>query len=166
MYEGVIDSKLQINYNGNVLDNSIRLVLTVPVVLFFTQKCKSVILIKRELFHAVLVIFSWIFILVMFCLLHFCCCWSAGWFYQRIIDHYELKIGWDETQRLHLSLQTYIFSRTLQYIMKSSLHRDESNQWQKLSQSTIHNMSTKLRTSVLSLTPKALWWHEARGKSP
>ena len=55
MYEGVIDSRSQINYNGNVLDNSIRLVLTVPVVLFLTQKRKSVILIRRELFHAVLV---------------------------------------------------------------------------------------------------------------
>ena len=73
-------------------------------------------------------IFSWIFILVMICLLHFCCCCeSAGWFYQRIINHYALKIGWDKTQRQHLSLQTYIFSRTLQYIMKSSLHRDESH---------------------------------------
>ena len=55
MYEGVIDSKSQINYNGNVLDNSARLVLTVPVVLFLTQKRKSVILIRGELFHAVLV---------------------------------------------------------------------------------------------------------------
>ena len=73
-------------------------------------------------------IFSWIFILVMICLLHFCCCCeSAGWFYQRIINHYAVKIGWDKTQRQHLSLQTYIFSRTLQYIMKSSLHRDESH---------------------------------------
>ena len=60
----------------------------------------------------------------------------------------------------------FFFFRMLQYIIKSSLHRDKNNQRQKWLQSTHISSATCMQNwelvlpGVLSLTPETFWWPE------
>ena len=62
-----------------------------------------------------------------------------------------------EPNRPHLFLWTCIFCRTLQYVIKSSLHRDENYQWQIWLQSTcISSMTCMQNWELLVFCP----WHQ------
>ena len=89
----------------------------------------------------------------MLCLLHF----FFFLIYQLILpvtNHYELKIDWGKSIRTHLFLWTCIFPGTLQYVIKSSLQRDENNQWQIWLQSTcISSMTCMQNWELLVFYP-------------
>ena len=118
-------------------------------------------------------IFSWFFyfghdLSVAFLLLLLLVCWlilpknyQSLWIKNRLGQHPK-----DCTFPCRLTF----FSRTLQYVMKSSpllRWKQSVTKMITIHRYFFHDMSAKLRTSVLSLTPKTLWWHqnEAWGKS-